>query len=134
MNSELDKLQLEIRRLQELFLRTNPLINSIFMLQEKKGKERFQKKELGKEEWLNLEDTINSCYLGFIERLNTYYPNLTDLDIKYCCLLKLHIPTVDIATLMLVKMSTVFMVKYRMYKLKIGVKQNLSFDKFLDEF
>ena len=72
MNSELDKLQLEIRRLQELFLRTNPLINSIFMLQEKKGKERFQKKELGKEEWLNLEDTINSCYLGFIERLNTY--------------------------------------------------------------
>ena len=47
---------------------------------------------------------------------------------------KAHIPTVDIATLMHVKMSTVFMVKYRMYKLKIGVKQNLSFDKFLDEF
>ena len=44
MSIELDTFQLENKRLRERLLRTNPLVRSIFHLQEMTGKERFNKK------------------------------------------------------------------------------------------
>lgn len=134
MEIELNTLQLENSRLKDYLLRTNPLINSILLLQDKMSKERFFEKHIEATEWQGLEQTVNTCYSDFSIRLKSSFPRLTKLDIRYCCLIKLHIPVVDIATLMHVKTTTVFMVKYRIYKLKIGMIENLSLDSFLDVF
>lgn len=134
MKTKQEVLQTENEKLRCSLLRANSLINEIFSLQEKTGKERLFERNITIQEWNGLADTINCCYADFTIRLKNNHPKLTDLDIRYCCLIKLHVPTMDISTLMHVKPSTVFMVKYRIYRLKIGAVENLDLDGYLNNF
>ena len=77
---------------------------------------RRQPKFLGEGEWKKLALLTDSIYNHFAVRLKERFPQLTDVDLQYCILIKLRFTVSQIAILMAVSPSSVSQQKSRLKK------------------
>ena len=77
---------------------------------------RRQPKFLGEGEWKKLALLTDSIYNRFTVRLKGRFPQLTDVDLQYCILIKLRFTVSQIAILMAVSPSSVSQQKSRLKK------------------
>lgn len=77
---------------------------------------RRQPKFLGEGEWKKLALLTDSIYNRFTVRLKERFPQLTDVDLQYCILIKLRFTVSQIAILMAVSPSSVSQQKSRLKK------------------
>lgn len=82
-------------------------------------------------DWAELTKAINKAYPNFSEKLYTYCPKLSTMELSICCLIKISIPTSSIATLVRRSRSAVTLSRIRLYK-KIHGKEGKAED--LDRF
>jgi len=105
-----EKLSEQNIRLQERerFL-TSQLITHIDILNHLRIKPRY----IDEPQWPGIIHAVNQLYDNFTLRLHTDYPGLTEEDIRYCCLIKLHLSTSVIAILTAISPSSVTKRKQR---------------------
>ena len=77
---------------------------------------RRQPKFLGEGEWKKLALLTDSIYNRFTTRLKECFPQLTEVDLQYCILIKLRFTVSQIAILMAVSPSSVSQQKSRLKK------------------
>ena len=77
---------------------------------------RRQPRFLGEGEWKKLALLTDSIYNRFTVRLKERFPQLTDVDLQYCILIKLRFTVSQIAILMAVSPSSVSQQKSRLKK------------------
>lgn len=114
---------------RERFL-TNQLINNNETLRKLKNTPKF----VTEEGWHEIINTINIFSNNFTIRLHSIYPQLTEEDIRYCCLIKLHLSTSVIAVLMSVSSASVTKRKHRIKEKMNKEKNGLFVEESLDSF
>ena len=67
-------------------------------------------------DWVQFETYFNSAHKNVIERLRTNYAELTQGDLRICCLLRMNLSTKEIASLMNVSIRAVELRRYRLRK------------------
>lgn len=67
-------------------------------------------------DWVELAKAINEAYPNFSEKLYTYCPKISTMELNICCLIKISIPTSDIATLVRRSRSAVTLSRTRLFK------------------
>lgn len=73
------------------------------------------------EEWKTLERHFNELYSGFYDRLLAQHTSLTEVELRHCMLIKLHLQTKEIAKLFHIDPRSVQTARYRIKK-----KMNLA--------
>ena len=79
------------------------------------------KKRLSGNDWKELEETIDSLYEGFTEKLRNLY-NLNEQEYSVCLLIKINIPPIDIAKLTNRSKEAISSTRRRLYKKVFGTK------------
>lgn len=67
------------------------------------------------EEWRQVEQSLKVVYPGFTSQLRSLYP-MSDVEYHTCLLVKLRIPTKDIAAVLAREVSTISTMRKRLYK------------------
>lgn len=67
------------------------------------------------EEWRQVEQSLKTVYPGFTAQLQSLYP-MSDVEYHTCLLIKLRIPTKDIAAVLAREVSTISSLRKRLYK------------------
>ena len=106
----------QAERLRQLEAHEQALVEELIRRDELMQILRKQPKFLGEREWKKLAMLTDSIYNGFTTRLHQRFPQLTDVDMQYCILIKLHFTVSQIAILMAVSPSSVSQQKSRMKK------------------
>ena len=79
------------------------------------------KKRLSGNDWKELEETIDSLYEGFTEKLRNLY-NLNEQEYSVCLIIKINIPPIDIAKLTNRSKEAISSTRRRLYKKVFGTK------------
>lgn len=82
--------------------------------------------------WQELQFSIDSAYANFTDRLYTLHPQLTPMELRVCCLIKISMPVREIAELVNRSRSSISLCRSRLFK-KIHGREGTSeeFDQFL---
>lgn len=76
-----------------------------------------------------IRNNTNACFDHFTERLKELYPQLTEEEINFCCLVKMELPLSVLAEIYHIAKGSISRKKMRL-KEKIGI-ENMSFDEFI---
>ena len=87
---------------------------------------------LSQEDWQTLRNNTDACFDYFTRRLRTTYPQLTDEEIDFCCLVKMELPLAILAEIYHIAKGSISRKKMRL-KEKIGITDT-SFDEFVTGF
>lgn len=109
---------------------TDQLINNNETLKGLKNSPKF----ITEEQWHEVTNLINIFFNLFTLRLRTDYPNITDEDIRYCCLIKLNLSTSVISELMSVTPNSVTKRKHRIKEKMNRQNGKLFVEESLDGF
>ncbi len=71
------------------------------------------------EEWLLVEQRLKTVYPGFTAQLQSLYP-MSDVEYHTCLLIKLRIPTKDIAAVLAREVNTISTLRKRLFKKVFG--------------
>lgn len=93
-------------RLAERLISEQPLINEL----------RHSPRFIKETDKSCLAALVDDVYNNFTSRLTTRFPNLTEMDIQYCILIKLHFTVSQIAVLSAISPTSVYQQKSRMKK------------------
>lgn len=83
---------------------------------------------LQENDWTIIRNNTNACFDHFTERLKELYPQLTEEEINFCCLVKMELPLSVLAEIYHIAKGSISRKKMRL-KEKIGI-ENMSFDEF----
>ncbi len=67
------------------------------------------------EEWQQVEQSLKTVYPGFTTQLRSLYP-MSDVEYRTCLLIKLRIPTKNIAAVLAREVNTISTLRKRLYK------------------
>lgn len=84
---------------------------------------------LQENDWTIIRNNTNACFDHFTERLKELYPQLTEEEINFCCLVKMELPLSVLAEIYHIAKGSISRKKMRL-KEKIGI-ENMSFDEFI---
>lgn len=111
------------------------LIDQLIMNHEVLKQLRYSPVFIKEEQWLTIINTVNVLYNNFAIRLQSEYPILTEEDIRYCCLIELHLSTSNIGILMAVSPTSVSKrkqrIKEKMTKINGGLFAEQSLENYL---
>lgn len=68
------------------------------------------------EEWENMQNHFKTIYSGFYDRILSKHPSLTEIELRHCMFIKLHLQTKEIAKILLVDPGSVQTARYRIKK------------------
>lgn len=68
------------------------------------------------EEWENMQNHFNTIYSGFYDKILSKHPSLTEIELRHCMFIKLHLQTKEIAKILLVDPRSVQTARYRIKK------------------
>lgn len=92
------------------------------------------------DETLQRDDTLTEVdrhfaglYGDYVERLHEAFPDLTKMEFRLCCFIKMGLSTKEIAPLMNVAPKSVEMSRYRLRK-KLGLDRDVNLAQFLQSF
>jgi tetratricopeptide (TPR) repeat protein len=94
----------------------------------------YRRKKIALEisDWEELIETIDEVFNGYSFRLKKAYPNLSDDDIQFCCLLKINVSMQDLADIYCISKAGITKRKMRMKKDKFNITDNqLDLNEFL---
>ena len=112
-------------RLAERLISEQPLINEL----------RHSPRFIKEADKSCLAALVDDVYNNFTSHLTTRFPNLTEMDIQYCILIKLHFTVSQIAVLSAISPTSVYQQKSRMKKRIQTLEPELFTDgKTLDEW
>lgn len=84
---------------------------------------------LQENDWTIIRNNTNACFDHFTDRLKGLYPQLTEEEINFCCLVKMELPLSVLAEIYHIAKGSISRKKMRL-KEKIGI-ENRSFDEFI---
>lgn len=86
-------------------------------------------------EWAEVRQAINDGFDHFAERLQQSFPQLTDKEVNFCCLVKISINMRDLSDIYCVSKAAITKRKYRIKTDKMNITdENISLDTFLQSF
>lgn len=100
-------------------IRENILKNSaVYMkiIRNSQSVEDAKKYPLTDQEWLTLKETLKTTYFFFIDHLQDRFSNLTEDEIRFCCLLKIGLNSQQLAILLNIQPTSVSHKRYRIMK------------------
>ena len=122
-------------RLSEMEAREQELSHALTNNTELMQRLRKEPKFLGEEDWEKLKTVTDRVYNGFTVRLHEHCPQLSEVYIRYCVLIKLGFTVSQIGILMAVATSSVSQQKSRIKKrLLQSVGCAFAEDESLDEW
>ena len=126
-NSErLEKARLEQRI--DYFRRLNEITIPLLMQHRNKaGALHFSEHD-----WFTLRQNTDACFDQFTARLKAAFPQLTDDEINFCCLVKMELSLAVLSEIYHIAKGSISRKKMRL-KEKIGI-QELSFDEWIANF
>lgn len=68
------------------------------------------------EDWANFQKHFSAVYSGFYDVLLKKYPSLTEVELRHCMFIKLHMQTKEIAKILLIDPRSVQTARYRIKK------------------
>ena len=86
---------------------------------------------LSEEDWKDIRLMLDSTYPDFTLRLRSHFPVLTEKDINFCCLVKIHMSLQSLSQIYCISGNSVSRRKLRL-KEKLGIDKEDSLTKFLD--
>ncbi len=86
-----------------------------------------------KSDWLAFESYFNSAHQDFIERFRQTYGDITNGDIRMCCLLRMNLSTKEIASILNISIRAVEIRRHRLRK-RIGLDSEINLTDFLMNF
>ena len=82
-----------------------------------------------------LSEALNKAYDGFTFRLKDLYPNISDLELWICCMVKAGLTAKEICNISAYSFSSLSMAKSRLYAKMLNRKGSAKvFDAFIAEF
>ena len=82
------------------------------------------------EDWENLKTHFNVVHSGYVNKLIELHPSLTDIEVRHCIFIKLHMQTKEIANVLHIDPRSVQSSRYRIKK-KIGLAEDISLKEYL---
>lgn len=98
----------------------------------KNFKELLSKRSFTKEEWQLLREGVNTSMNGLMDYLEDHYPDLSEEDQKYCCLLCAGFTMVEITALLNIKQDSIYKKRNRI-RSRLNLEQSVSLEDFLEE-
>lgn len=80
-----------------------------------------------------VDRNFEGVYGDYVDRLKKAYPDLTKVEVRLCCFIKMGLSTKEIAPLMNVAPKSVEMSRYRLRK-KLQLEREVNLSRFLQEF
>lgn len=102
-----------------LKIRENILINSniyIKIIENSQSIEKSKKYPLTDKDWRDVKEIIKSTYISFFENLHSHFTNLTEDEIRFCCLLKIGLNGQQLSILLNIQPASVIHKRYRIMK------------------
>lgn len=84
-------------------------------------------------DWKDIHLMLESTYPGFISKLRSCFPDLTEKDVNFCCLVKINMSLQHLADVYSISINSVSRRKLRL-KEKLGIDKEESLSKFLSRF
>mgnify|MGYP003441602837 FL=1 len=105
------------------------LLKRIHVLEKLEGNEgRILLSEV---DWRDVQLMLDSAYPDFTQKLKREFPALTEKDINFCCLVKIHMSLQNLSQIYCISGNSVSRRKLRL-KEKLGIDKEDSLTKFLD--
>ncbi len=82
------------------------------------------------ENWLSLKNHFNALNSGYLDKLNSRYPALTEIELRHCIFIKLHLQTKEIANILHVDPRSVQTARYRIKK-KMNLGERIDLKEYL---
>jgi hypothetical protein len=82
--------------------------------------------------WEVLKLHFDKVHPDFFVKLNSYLPNITQLEQKHCAYIKLKISNKEVARILNVELKSVQMAHYRLKK-KLNLPENQTVRDFIDQ-
>jgi DNA-binding CsgD family transcriptional regulator len=80
--------------------------------------------------WERFQINFNQIHQQFAEKIHTRHPNLTQNDIRLCCLIKINLTNREIATIQNISIAGVEKSKFRL-KRKVGLEQEQDLNQYI---
>lgn len=87
---------------------------------------------LTEDEWDIIQQNTDTCFNGFTTRLKEHYPQLTEEELRFCCLVKMNLPLSLLSEIYHIAKGSISRRKMRL-KEKMHI-ENGSFDEFIEAF
>lgn len=87
---------------------------------------------LTEDEWEIIQQNTDTCFDGFTTRLKEHYPQLTEDELRFCCLVKMNLPLSLLSEIYHIAKGSISRRKMRL-KEKMHI-ENGSFDEFIEAF
>lgn len=82
------------------------------------------------EDWENLRKHFNAVHSGYMDKLKKLHPTLTDVEIRHCIFIRLHMQTKEIASTLHIDPKSVQVSRYRLKK-KMNLDENTDLKEYL---
>ncbi len=82
------------------------------------------------DDWDNLKKHFNAVHTGYVDRLSKLHPSLTDIELRHCIFIKLHMQTKEIANILHIDPRSVQAARYRLKK-KMNLGENTDLKEYL---
>lgn len=107
-------LNADIMNIRENILKNSAVYKKI--IKNSQSVEDAKKYPLTDQEWLTLKETLKTTYFFFIDNLQDRFSNLTEDEIRFCCLLKIGLNSQQLAILLNIQSTSVSHKRYRIMK------------------
>lgn len=95
--------------------------------------EKAKKYPLSDKDWIALKECIKSTYILFFENLKGKFPNLTEEDIRFCCLLKIGLNSQQLSILLDIQPTSVSRRRNRIMKKGGFENTNTTLEKIIEK-
>lgn len=92
-----------------------------------------EKNMLTDQEWLTLEELLKTVYPFFFDNLKKHFPDLTEAEKRFCCLLKLGLNNSQLAIFFNIQPNSVIHKRYRIMKKGHFENTKTTLDKIISE-
>ena len=115
--------------LREEFFKRLITVSGISLTTGKAGHIKFSN-----EDWDNIVNNVNVAFDNFTLKLKETYPELTDLDIRFCCLLKMNLTINDLVAIYCLDRKSIYKKKERIKKDRMHLNDSRSLNEILNSF
>lgn len=130
---ELEASKLQSQELKEQIFEMNEVVKKIKELKKIKTSDLYGKKSvLSADEIAVLMEALNTCYNGVVNRLKEAVVDINKEELSLCCLMLLNVPMTKIALLLGYSEEAVRQKKYRLYRSKMNLPENVTLDEFIE--
>lgn len=119
----------DILNIRENILRSSTVYKKI--IKNSQSIEEAKKYPLTDQDWLTLKEILKTTYFLFIDNLQNQIPNLTEDEIRFCCLLKIGLNSQQLSILLNIQSASVSHKRYRIMKKGQLENTDITLEKFV---